>query len=260
MRARPAAGGSGRRSDLLRGRDESLLRRFPSRKERCCSTVALASKLVQALNVPVLQLVNSQWKWLVFFFFAIPCLRLPSRLSKCPRLPFVVVSCCVRFVWNRRWRSSWRKCLPSTASSSRPLTFLAFLVVSWIMEVFRVEQIADTPVPGYGVFGDHQGSLPGESPVQLTAEQKGESRSSHTCWWRSSRFSPRMRLFTSVLTSRTWTFESSRLRKTLEIFEVFTPVGVQQRLVDAGLLERFQRSLTLLGEMAGSNPWQLMLS
>ena len=47
-----------------------------------------------ACQVPVLQVMEPPVE--VVSFFAIPCLWLPSRLSKCPSLPFLTVSCCVR--------------------------------------------------------------------------------------------------------------------------------------------------------------------
>ena len=51
---------------------------------------------------------NSQRKWTRSF--AIPCLRLPSRLLKCPSLLFLFVVFNARLCLSRSWWNSWWKC------------------------------------------------------------------------------------------------------------------------------------------------------
>ena len=86
---------------------------------------------------------NSQWKWTRSF--AISCLRLPSRLSKCPSLLFLFVLFNARLCLSRSWWNSWWKCqlccpipcsssgLPSRSSS---LQFL-MVVVEVLVVVFK---------------------------------------------------------------------------------------------------------------------------
>ena len=59
---------------------------------------------------------------------------LPLVAEQVIEVPKLTDTCCVWFLLNRRWRSSWWTCLPSTALLSRPSTFLVHLV----MEVLKV--------------------------------------------------------------------------------------------------------------------------
>ena len=86
---------------------------------------------------------NSQRKWTLSF--AISCLRLPSRLSKCPSLLFLFVLFFARLFLCRSWWNSWWKCrlcclLPFSSSGlpRKSLVFLFLTVVEKVlMEVFK---------------------------------------------------------------------------------------------------------------------------
>ena len=103
--------------------------------------------------------------------------RFPSRLSKCPRSRrHPVVLACVDLAWcswSRRRRSSWWRCrLPClfplcSRLPSRSLTF-QFLALVVIVEVFKVFLKDKRFVAAY-----------------CRADRR------HSCWWWSSRFSPR---------------------------------------------------------------------
>ena len=85
---------------------------------------------------------SSQRKWSLSF--AISCLRLPSRLSKCPSLLFLFVLFIARLCLSRTWWNSWWKCrlccLSPFSSSGLPSSSLVFrfrVVEEVLVEVFR---------------------------------------------------------------------------------------------------------------------------
>ena len=106
-----------------------------------CSTVASSSSCRLSMSL-CCRWWNSQW--MCALSFAFPFLRLPSRLSKCPSLPFLVVLFSARLCLSRSWWNSWwkcRLCCPITCSSSglpsRSSIFRFRVVEEVLVEVFK---------------------------------------------------------------------------------------------------------------------------
>ena len=131
----------GARSLLHRGRGQHLSSRC-SRRGLWCSTVASSSSCRSLMSL-CCRWWNSRWKWTLSFAF--PYLRLPSRLLKCPSLPFLVVLFRARLCLSRSWWNSWwtcRLCCPFPCSSSgfpsRSSTLQFLTVVEQVLvEVFK---------------------------------------------------------------------------------------------------------------------------
>ena len=109
------------------------------RVERHCG---VGFELVLALRPRCCRWWNSRWKWTLSFAFL--CLRLSSRLSTCPSLPFLVVLFSARLCLSRSWWNSWWKCqlcclipCPSSGLPSRPLILLFLVVEEVLVVVFK---------------------------------------------------------------------------------------------------------------------------
>ena len=95
-------------------------------RQRC----GVGYELVQALDVPVLQMVEQHVEVLSFSPQFVACGSRVGHRS-------AILSFCARFPSNRRWRNSWWKCRRLSSSSSRTPTF-QFRIVVVLEEVFKV--------------------------------------------------------------------------------------------------------------------------
>ena len=134
----------GDRRDFPRGRGQHLSSRC-SRKGQWCSTAASSSSNRSLMSL-CCRWWNSRWKWTLSFAF--PYLRLPSRLSKCPSLPFLVVLFRARLCLSRSWWNSWwtcRLCCPFPCSSSGLPSRSSTLQFLTVVEEVLVEVFTASP-------------------------------------------------------------------------------------------------------------------
>ena len=110
---------------------------------------SVATPRAPALDVPVLADDDG--------FFGV-VLRLPSRLSMCPSLPFLFVLFSARLCLSRSWWNSWWE-VPTVLSYS-------------LLQQRTAEQIIDFPVPGRG--GGARGGLQGLPQGQGSTASAGE--------------------------------------------------------------------------------------
>ena len=134
-------GGAGPR--LLHRGSGRESRRIPSRRGVSGSTVASALSSCWLSTSQCCRWWNSRWKWTLSFAFL--CLRLSSRLSKCPSLSFLFVLFSERLCLSRSWWNSWSKCqrfcpIPCSSSRlpSRSSIFRFRAVEEVLVEVFKV--------------------------------------------------------------------------------------------------------------------------
>ena len=154
--------GDGR--DFPRGRGQHLSSRC-SRRGLWCSTVASSSSCRLSMSL-CFRWWNSLWKWTRSF--AISCLRLPSRLSKCPSLLFLFVLFNARLCLSRSWWNSL-VVVPTVLSYS-------------LLKQRTAEQVVDTPVPhgrGGGALGGLQGFSQGQDSTEVCGADQVVSPALH---------------------------------------------------------------------------------